>query len=231
MLWLVVVLMAVAFLSWIFLVSPSQKRKAPRRPILHIDVPSFGTMRSLEPEDFDEAALCMALAFCDSPWYTFIFQDQKERQVRERVLQGRSRADKNDVSLLLFFSFCYLFKERIKALCFLFTRNMSLMYQKDPHALLGLRDGSGFVCCFILANPKVRQVSKLELVQSGILKLAWYFGVGAMMRISSVVDFLGEAERAVVANAMQGFFVFQRIVLFSLRKVVGGEKVGSCNEW
>ena len=110
MLWLVVVLMALAFLSWIFLVSPTQKRGAPRRPILHMDVPSFGTMRSLEPEDFDEAALCMALAFCDSPWYTFIFQDQKERQVRERVLQGRSRADKNDVSflLLLFFSFCSL---------------------------------------------------------------------------------------------------------------------------
>ena len=88
------------------------------------------------------------------------------------------------------------------------------MYQKDPHALLGLRDGSGFVCCFILANPKVRHVSKLELVQSGILKLAWYFGVGAMMRISSVVDFLGEAERAVVANAMQGYLFSRELFCF-----------------
>ncbi len=56
---------------------------------LSISVGRFGVLQSLQPQDFGEAALCMAEAFSDSPWYNFIFSSQKERGVCKEKLKKR----------------------------------------------------------------------------------------------------------------------------------------------
>ncbi len=86
------------------------------------------------------------------------------------------------------------------------------MHSKDPHALLGLRDERGFACCFVLASPAVRHVSKLELIQSGILMLAWHFGFDSMKRVSNVLDFCDRLENVTIKNANQTWQV-QRMVI------------------
>lgn len=167
-------IVVVASILWLLLFR--RRRGADQAPVSVLEVPvaGVGVLKSLRPSEFDEAAQCMAEAFVDSPWYAFIFQNLSEGGAR------------------------------IGALQFLFSRNLQLMYSKDPHAVLGLRESGGsgsFLCCFILANAKVRNVSRLDMLQAGILELAWRYSFGALRRLVAVADYSHDAEFRAVPGA------------------------------
>jgi hypothetical protein len=144
-----------------------------KRSVISIELEKHGQLKSLQPEDFDEAAACMAEAFVDSPWYAFIFKDQQSK------------------------------RERIAALAFTFTRNLALLFSKDPYALWGMRDdvGGSFKCCFLLCNPSVRYVTKIEMLRAGVLRIGWLFGFGALRRIVAVSDYVEKIEKLTIPDA------------------------------
>ena len=99
-------------------------------------------------------------------------------------------------------------------LAFVFERNMRAMLERDPHAVLGLRDAQGMACTFMLCSPATRRLSTWSKVRAGLLWLPLCFGAGCMWRLLAVAAWTEDAERrALGAAAAAAAWQVQRMVV------------------